>query len=447
MMSGELRAGEPAGLWNGAAIDSRRIRGGELFFALRGTRTDGHRFVADAIRGGAAAVVVDQAIEPSPGAGVIRVEETLAALHALTRKLRDRAARRLLAITGSMGKTTTKELTAAVLAERFSVIKSPGNLNNLYGFPLALLNAGEDNDWMVAEMGMSTPGELRQLSVMARPDVALFTNVRPVHLEFFASVEEIAEAKAELLVGVQADGLVVANADDPAVLRIAGRFPGRVIRYGLATEADVRAEAITVPGDRTGTDFELVSEQGRQAIHLPLHGRYNVHNALAAAAAGLAFGVSPGDVAHALAHVSPAEGRGIVHHLGGGAVLIDDSYNSNPEAVRRALEAAAELPGRRHWAVLGDMLELGPRWPVFHRVAGRVAKDLGFAPLFAVGELAKELAGGANAASTRWFADAESAIEPVLAEVRPGDVVLIKGSRGVGLDCLVQALLEARGEE
>lgn len=447
MMSGVLSGGEPLADWDGAAIDSRRVEGGELFFALRGARNDGHQFVAEAARSGASAVVVEREIEPIEGAAVIRVAETLLALHALTRELRSRAARRLLAITGSVGKTTTKDLTAAVLAERYSVVKSPGNLNNLYGFPLALLNATEGNQWMVAEMGMSTPGELRQLSLIARPDVAVFTNVRPVHLEFFANVEEIAEAKAELLVGVPADGVVIANADDPAVVRIARRHRGRSVGFGLSADAEVRAEAISVRGEGGGTEFELVSEHGRQEIRLPLHGRYNVYNALAAAAAGLTLGVSLARVAHALSSATSAEGRGVLHRLSGGAVVIDDSYNSNPEALKRALEAAAELPARRRWAVLGDMLELGPRAPEFHREAGRVAAALGFAPIFAVGEMASELASGAGKGVSHCFADAESAIDPAVCEVRPGDLVLIKGSRGIELDRVVKALLDARGGE
>ncbi|HKI85914.1 MAG TPA: UDP-N-acetylmuramoyl-tripeptide--D-alanyl-D-alanine ligase, partial [Thermoanaerobaculia bacterium] len=326
----------------------------------------------------------------------------------------------------------------------FSVVKSPGNLNNLYGFPLALLNASEDNDWMVAEMGMSTPGELRELSLMARPDVVVFTNVRAVHLEFFASVDEIAEAKAELLAGISSDGVVIANADDPAVLRIAARHLGRVVRYGLGADAEVRAEGIEVKGNRIGTDFELVSQRGRQAVHLPLHGRYNVHNALAAAAAGLELGLTLSQVARALGGVAAASGRGIVHRLSGEIVIIDDSYNSNPAALSRALEAAAELPARRHWAVLGDMLELGPKSPDFHREAGDEARRLGFAPLFAVGEMAREMLTATEDRTARWFPDAQSAIATVLSEMREGDLVLVKGSRGIELDRVVKALTDAR---
>ena len=264
-MAGELLpAGDPAAaaaFFAGAAIDSRRVRGGELFFALPGARTDGHRYVAAALAAGAGAAVVERPAEPAPppSAALVRVADTFAALHALTRAVRATVPERLAAITGSAGKTTTKELLAAMLARRFRVAKSPGNLNNLYGFPLALLGIPDDSEWMVAEMGMSEPGELARISRLGRPDVAVFTNVRPVHLEFFGTLQAIAAAKAELLAGLaggdggegsDGGGLVVANADDPQVAAIAHRFlarvaagerAGRVVWYGRGDGAGLAA--------------------------------------------------------------------------------------------------------------------------------------------------------------------------------------------------------------
>jgi UDP-N-acetylmuramoyl-tripeptide--D-alanyl-D-alanine ligase len=446
-MEGEVIAAVGAVRWSGAALDSRRVEGGELFFALPGEVTDGHRFVADALRRGAAAVVVSQAVDVEGPR--IRVADSLEALHALTRAMRLRAPRHLAAVTGSAGKTTTKELLAAMLGQRFLVGRSPGNLNNLYGFPLALLALDEEVDWMVAEMGMSVAGELARISRLGRPDVAVFTNVRPAHLESFGTVRAIAGAKAELLEGLEPDGLVVANADDPEVMWIAARHAGPVVTYGIESpEADVRAVDLG-PLDPTGTRFTLIAGDGvEQRVELGLHGRYNVENCLAAAAAALALGVSVEEVADAASRSLPGPGRGEVLALSPGGVLVDDSYNSNPSALAQALEAAAALVGERHWVVLGDMLELGEEAASFHREAGRTAVAAGFDPVYGVGELSKAMVGAAAraGAETGWWATAAEAAAGLPAP-RPGDVVLVKGSRGVGLERVVRRWRGGDGEE
>jgi UDP-N-acetylmuramoyl-tripeptide--D-alanyl-D-alanine ligase len=450
-VGGRVTAGDPEALVFGAAIDSRKILGGELFFAFSGEHTDGHRFVADALARGAAAAMV-QAPVATPGRGaLIEVPDTFRALHDLTRHVRERLPKKLVGITGSAGKTTTKELLAAMLESRFRVARTPGNLNNLYGFPLSLLNVPECTEWMVAEMGMSTPGELAQLSLLGRPDVALFTVIRPVHLEFFGTVQAIAEAKSELLRGLSPEGLIVANADDPEVVRIASRHGGRIVWYGFGESADVRATDVTpAPGGEVGSRFVLTAgREGaeRAEITLPLHGLYNVGNALAAAACAHALGLDLASIARAVSTVRPAAGRGVVHSLPGGITLIDDSYNSNPDAVERALEGAAVLPARRRLAVLGDMLELGPEGPRFHRAAGERAAALGFSPVAGVGELAREISRGAasKGAEAPWFADAAAAAEWAEGAVREGDLVLVKGSRGVRLEAVVERLLAACG--
>jgi UDP-N-acetylmuramoyl-tripeptide--D-alanyl-D-alanine ligase len=449
-MEGEVISGEARRQWQGAALDSRRVVGGELFFALPGERSDGHLFVADALRRGAAAAVVARPVAAPAGATLLRVHDTYAALHALTRWARAQVPRRLVAITGSTGKTTTKELLAAMLATRFRVAKSPGNLNNLYGFPVALLAVADDCEWMVAEMGMSTPGELAAISRLGRPDVALYTNVRPVHLEFFPDLRAIAEAKAELLSGLAADGLVVANADDPEVASLVRRHAGpgrRLVWYGRRPPAEVRATAVEeAPGGEVGSRFRLQAGDEEREVRLRLHGLYNVENCLAAAACAHALGVPLTAIAAAAAAVGPAEKRGVVEPLAGGATLVDDSYNSNPAALSQALRSAARLPAARRWAVLGEMRELGPGAPAFHRAAGEEAAGLGFAPVAAVGELARELAAGAAAAGAAapWFPDAAAAAAWAVAELRPGDLVLVKGSRGVGLERVSDAL---RGRE
>jgi UDP-N-acetylmuramoyl-tripeptide--D-alanyl-D-alanine ligase len=464
-MGGQLSGDAGGAVWSGAAIDSRAVRGGELFFALPGEHTDGHLFVAAALAAGAAAVVVHGEVEAPPDSPLVRVSDVLRALHALTRHVRQGSEeappvpRRLAAITGSTGKTTTKELAAAMLSRRFRTARNEGNLNNLYGFPLSLLNAPDDTEWMVAEMGMSAAGELSQLSALARPDAVLYTNVRPVHLEFFASLRDIAEAKAELLEGLVAGGLVVANADDPEVRRFVERFAAtraagggvQVVWYGRSEDAAVRAVGVgPAGGGDPGSRFvlEVGSERGveEREIHLPLHGGYNVDNALAAAAFAWALGVDLADIAAAAEEAAPTTGRGVVHPLAGGVTVIDDSYNSNPEALVLALASAAALAGGRRWAVLGDMLELGPDGARFHREAGRQAARLGFAPLVGVGELARELVAGAEeeGAPAHWFATAAEAAEFAAGEAADGDLVLVKGSRGVGLDRVVERLRAER---
>jgi UDP-N-acetylmuramoyl-tripeptide--D-alanyl-D-alanine ligase len=445
MMDGHVIAGDPRARWRGAALDSRKVEGGELFFALPGERTDGHLFVGDALDRGAAAAVVSREV-PARGT-LVRVADTVAALHALTRAGRARAPRRLVAVTGSVGKTTTKDLLALMLARRFRVAKSPGNLNNLLGFPVALLAIPEDTEWMVAEMGMSTPGELEAISRLGRPDVAVFTNVRPAHLERFGDLRAIARAKAELLSGLVPGGLVVANADDPEVRWIAAQHDGPVVWYSLVGEAPSRASGIRArPGGAVGSQFRWQVDGEEHEVELPLHGRYNVGNFLAAATAAREAGVPASAIVAAVAQAAPAAGRGAVRRRPDGVVVVDDTYNSNPAALGEALAAAASLPAARRWAVLGDMLELGEGAAAFHRQAGREAARLGFSPVVGVGALARELVAGASeaGAATAWFptaAEAAGALPPA----RRDDVILVKGSRGVGLEAVAAALLAGEG--
>lgn len=446
-VGGRVTAGDPGAWIDGAAIDSRAVRGGEVFFAFKGERTDGHRFVGDALARGAAAAVIQEDVPEPPAGALILVDDTFQALHDLARHARQRVPARLAGITGSAGKTTTKEILAALLASRFPTAWTKGNLNNLYGFPLSLLNVPDGTEWMVAEMGMSTPGELRQLSLLGRPDVAVFTVVRPVHLEFFESVQAIAEAKSEILAGLAAGGFIVANADDPEVARIARRHGARVVWYGIhAAEVDVRARDLAPEREGIGSRFVLEAGGISQEVRLPLHGLYNVENCLAASAAAWALGLSLPEIAAAVREIRPASMRGVVHRVSG-FTLVDDSYNSNPDALVKALESAAHLPGERRVAVLGDMLELGPEGPRFHRECGDRAARLGFSPVVGVGDLAQHLVDGAGAAGGEavWLPDATAAAEWAAGEVRPGDVVLVKGSRGVGLDRVVRRLLPAEG--
>ena len=431
-MSGSVISGDPETRWSGATLDSRRIRGGELFFAIPGENFDGHQFAARAVERGAAGAVIHQDLvhqnSEAPETGTwIRVDNTFKALHALTRAIRDELPENLVAITGSSGKTTTKELLAAVLERRFRVARSPGNFNNLYGFPLALLGIADDTQWMVAEMGMSIPGELAEVSRLGRPDIAVFTNVRPVHLENFSSLAAIAEAKAELMAGLSESGRIVANADDPEVMRIVEREakarPGlSVITYGIKQPADVSASSIRPLANgvlRPGSRFELSTAAGRCTVELPIHGHYNVENFLAAAACGSMLGISLDDLAAAAADFRSASMRGELHRLSDGLTVIDDSYNSNPDAAAKALESARMLPAVRRIAILGDMLELGPDEAEFHRRVGRRAAELGFDYVIAVGQIARHLQKAAEAAGGKAMWLPKRPRRPRLAERKP----------------------------
>lgn len=464
-MSGALIGDVDAGArYRGAAIDSRRVEGGELFFALPGERTDGHRFVAGALAAGAAAAVVRTPVGDA-GGPLIRVDDVTEALHDLTRDHRRLLDIRVAAVTGSAGKTTTKDLLALLLGERWRVRKSPGNLNNLLGFPLTLLAIDAGCEWLVAEMGMSVPGELAAVSRLGRPDVAVFTNVRPAHLAGFeepdgvpADVEAIARAKAELLAGLADGGLIVANAGDPRVVGLVERYLAssrgeeRVVWYGLAPaagetpRAEVAAHGLEPLAGSPGTRFTLEYRGASAKVELPLHGKVNVENFLAAAACALTLGVPIEAVAAAARRAAIASGRGEVLSLPSGATLVDDSYNSNPEAARLALEAARLLDGRRRVAVLGDMLELGAAERRYHRQLGGDAAELGFGLVVGVGELAAETVAAAREAGveTAWFEDARAAGAGVPALIGDGDVVLVKGSRGAALERVVEALVPER---
>ncbi len=449
-MRGEIVSGAPEAVFNGVAIDSRQAGGGALFFALPGARVDGHAFTQAALNAGAAGIVVQREPESAMAeAPCIRVDDTFAALHDLTHAVRRQVPEKLVGITGSMGKTTTKDLLAVMLAGRFRTAKSPGNLNNTYGFPIALLGIPDDTEWMVAEMGMSTPGELRQVSLLGRPDVAVFTNVRPAHLANFGSVEAIADAKAELLAGLAEDGIVVANADDPHVMRIATRHErrgGRVVRFGLdRPELDLWASAPIPRDGAIGSRFTVHAGENSAELVLPIHGLYNAENALAAAACAYTLGVPLATIATSVAAVSAGAMRGQFERTATGATVINDAYNANPAAVERALESAAAVPGARHVAILGDMLELGPEAASFHRQMGVRAAAWGMDFVVGVGEHSRETVREAQrrGVESSWCLDAEMVVERLLEIMGTpceDDVILVKGSRGMALERVVEAL-------
>jgi UDP-N-acetylmuramoyl-tripeptide--D-alanyl-D-alanine ligase len=426
----------------GVSIDSRTIAAGELFVAIAGPRFDGHDFLADAAARGASAVVVQRPVVAPGSLAVIRVEDTTRALADLARHVRLASPVAVVAVTGSAGKTTTKEMAARLLSGRGPVLKTEGNLNNRFGLPLTLLRLEPEHRFAVLELGMSAAGELRDLTGIARPDVAVITNVAPVHLEFFASVDDIAAAKAEILEGLRPGGAAVLNGDDERLRRVGESHRGDVVWFGRDRRFDVSAERWR--GTVHGMRFDLRLGGRTVDVALPLAGPHFVSNFLAAAAAAHRLGVEPEEMAQAAAEMRPAARRGQVLGLGGGVTLLDDSYNSNPVAVDAAVTALSLAPPGRRVAVLGDMLELGPRGPDLHReTGGRIASRLdvlaGVGPL-ARGFLEGAIAAGMDPAAVHAFSDAAAAAAAAPELVEPGDAVLVKGSRGVRLEIVVEAL-------
>lgn len=422
-------------LVDGVSFDSRQVRPGNLFVAVCGNQTDGHLYLEQAHRRGAVAALVSRHVDsPLPQ---LLVPDTVAALQKLASKARDEAKLRLVAVTGSVGKTTTKAMLASLLRCRFRVGETQGSRNSQVGLPTEILNLHEDVEWFVAEAGMSKEGELARLGKVLRPQALLYTRIAPVHLEFFPSLAAIAEAKAELLPFLERTGTLVVNADDPWQSTFPQRFSGLCRRYGIDNQADLRLEGLTLNG-LLGSRFLLLGDGLRQEISLPLAGRHQAENFLAAACMALSLGLSPLEVGETAASLKPQPHRGRVFQLRSGVTLVDDSYNASPAAVQAMLELLAQTPGRRV-AVLGEMLELGEEGPSFHRHVGEAAQSR-CDVLFSVGGANARVM--AEAFGGHWCATVEEAIPQVQKTLRPRDVVLVKGSRGIGLDRLVAALLE-----
>lgn len=346
----------------GYSIDSRTVAPGELFFAVQGERLDGHDYVEAALAAGAVAAVVrrDRAGRFPEASRLLLVEDTLAALQTLGAGVRRIWGKPLVAVTGSAGKTTTKEAIAVVLGARWRVLKSEGNLNNHFGLPLQLLRLEPEHEIAVIEIGMSHAGEIAALARLAQPNVGVVTNVAPVHLEFFDSIADIARAKYELIEALPAGGTAVLNADDEYVAQFGRDFHGRVVTYGVRHPADVRGEHLR--GTLEGMEFDLVVGGCREPVRAGLLGEHNVYNALAAAAVGLERGLAPSEVAAALARVVPGEKRGQVLKVAG-ATVINDCYNSNPKALHAMADVLVEMPAERRVVVAGEMLELERRAP------------------------------------------------------------------------------------
>jgi UDP-N-acetylmuramoyl-tripeptide--D-alanyl-D-alanine ligase len=427
---------DPSGVAQGYSIDSRSIQRGELFLAVKGERMDGHDFVTQALEKGAVAAVIrkDQLARYPLKTGLITVDDTLTALQTLATAVRRLWAKPLIGVTGSAGKTTTKEAIAHVLSTRFRVLKSEGNFNNHFGLPLMLLKIEPEHDLAVIEMGMSHAGEIAALAKIAQPEIGVVTNVAPVHLEFFESIAGIARAKYELVEALPATGTAVLNADDEYVSQFGRDFHGKVVLYGLRTSADVRAENIE-PRGSDGSTFDVVVGSCREKATFHLVGAHNIYNALAAVAVGLERGLSPSEAVAALATLAPADKRGQVVKLGN-ITIINDCYNCNPKALEAMVDALAAMPAKRRIVVVGEMLELGPAGEELHRQAGRQIASKKINVLLGVRGQAQQVVEAANEAGMRaeFVATPEEAGDWLARETRDGDVVLLKASRGVKLE-------------
>lgn len=441
--------------FTGASTDSRSIKPGELFFAIVGKNRNGHEFARDAVRAGAAGIIASEEVSLSdfPHASLIRVTDSTKALGDLAAAVLKKAAPKVVGVTGSSGKTTTKEMAAQLLKGSFHVHASLGNFNNLYGLPLSILAMPDGTNLVVLEMGMSRKGEIERLCQIAPPHVAVITNVSGVHLEFFDSIRDIASAKREIVTGLRTGGTVVYNGDDPWCQRISVRKDAARWAFGTSASVELRARAAELVS-LAETKFRIAAKKplvlkGEPEVRLKLYGTHNVQNFLAAALAAHALGVPLDTVVKRAARIKPQPGRGVVTKFKAGFVIVDETYNSNPAAVASSLTSLAKVPwsGRRI-ALLGDMLELGASGKKRHRETGALVAKLKFDRLIAVGPLGQDIqkgaiAGGMKRECALWVPDASTAAELLIGELKRGDLVVLKASHGVGLDRTLSKVMEA----
>ena len=450
-MHGRLVTGDGDRYVTGFSIDSRTLASGDLFFAIVAKR-DGHDFVAAAARRRAAGVVVSKpvALGDESDTFVVDVPDTTKALQDLARYVRHESGAKVVAITGSAGKTTTKDTIAAFIATKYRVVKNTGNLNNHLGLPLSLLELRHGADVAVMELGMNHAGEIRTLVGVATPEVRVWTNVGEAHIGHFGSSGAIADAKGEILEDASAETLLIANADDPLVMARVPSFAGRTVTFGLGDQADIRAVDVEDLG-LEGSRARLVTRAGERQLAVPLLGRGHLMNVLAAAATALELGVDLDAIVDAAATLKPSSKRGAVLKLPKGVTVIDDSYNSSPTALRRSLDVVARSWATRRIAVVGEMLELGELSVPLHQDSGRAAAasrlwrlvTIGGDSARALGEAAIEA--GMSRQAVIHFDTSAAAAPAVASMVTAGDVVLVKGSRGTRTDLVVERLTAVFG--
>lgn len=414
-------------------IDSRAVEPGDMFVAYKGEKVDGHDYIPAAFAKGAACCLAERAPEAADGP-VILVADVQKALEALARAYRETLNIPVIGITGSVGKTTAKEMVWWVLSQKLNVLKTEGNLNNQIGVPMTLSRIRPEHQAAVVEMGISGFGEMRELARMARPTIAVFTVIGHAHLEFLHDLEGVFRAKTEMLELMPEDGTVIVNGDDPWLKKINCRQ--RLIRCGLGEDCQLRAENISSLADGT-TDFDIVYPDGRFRVHIPAHGRHLIYAAMEAAAVGMSLGLSNEEIARGIAAYKVMGRRGALWS-GDKLTLVDDSYNANPDSMRCAIDSMRDMPGR-HVCVLGDMLEMGPEAGQMHYELGKYAVENGMELLLCCGELGRETARGAGDRGV-WFESREELAKALPRFINQGDTVLVKASRGMHLEEIADEL-------
>ncbi len=443
-VNGKLISGSTKAVFRNISTDSRRIQPGDFFVPIAGERYDGHDFIKDAFEGGASGVITHRDIQPAEGKVIIRVSDTLKALGDLARAYRERFDIPFVAITGSVGKTSTKDMIACALGEQLTVLKTEGNYNNEIGLPLTIFKLESFHQAGVIEMGMSGFGEIRRLSSIVKPHIAVITNIGLSHIEKLGSRQNIMKAKLEILEGLDSNGIVILNGDDELLSGLKGLLKFRTVFYGMEEWVDYRVTGIESAGE-AGTDFDVAVGGREYRIHVPVPGVHNVYNALAAFAAGLELGIPAGKLIKGIAGYVPEKMRlNIINH--NGIKIINDAYNASPQSMEAALNVMKDISsGHRTIAVLGDMLEMGEWAYDAHVRVGRYAAGIGTDYIIAVGRNGAHIIEGARAVgmpdtNLSSFDNNSAAAEYIMKLVRPGDVILVKGSRGMKMEEIVSKL-------
>ncbi len=453
---GKLLGGGAESTFNGISTDSRQISPGNLYVALSGERFDGHHFVAAALDGGASGVLLSnpESVDVAKLTGracIIRVQDTLKALGDLAQAYRLRFSIPVIAITGSSGKTTTKEMLAAILEQEKVILKTQGNFNNQIGLPQTLFRLTGQHEVAILEMGTNMRGEIRRLTDIARPDIGLITNIGPAHLAGFGSVEAVREEKGDLFFAMNPSGTAVVNLDDEAVRLLAERWPGRTVTFSMSASADVRVRDVKKNGAR-GMIFHLhVGEQSCR-VDMKIAGVHNIYNAMGAAAAAYAGGATLESIRRGLSNAQAVSGRMEMIRLQNGAYLVNDAYNANPASVREALLTLRDMKGaHRAFVLLGDMLELGDAAAEMHRKVGMLLATTGVAAVFLQGDYAGHTAsgaldGGLDEAQVMFLDRDDFVMTYLKKQVRKGDWILLKGSRRLKMDRFVSMVCEQFGD-
>ncbi len=441
---GHVVSGDKRQAFSNVQIDSRLVKPGDLFWAIIGERSDGHDFVGSAAKNGALGAVVEHPVDNRAGLGLIQVSSTVKALSSLAENYLSLTAPSVIGVTGSVGKTSTKDMIGSVLSQKYRTYKNPGNLNSAIGLPLAVLGMDEDYDYLVLEMAMRRPKQIEELCHVAKPSVGVLTDISMSHIEKLGSLEGIAGAKAELLKCLPREGTAVMCGDNPLVREVSGQAPCRKVFYGFSEDVDFRAVDI-LPLGKEGSEFTVLGQGQRHRFYLNVPGRHQVKNALAAVAVGQLLGLSPAEIGQGLSAVDLSPMRLEVTEFGD-LTVINDAYNASPSSMKAALDLLGSFEGSRKVAILGDMLELGSFGPQAHREVGAYAREKADI-LFAVGDLAEKIKEGWDEKScfprtgrdtfSSWYPDKEKAEGPLKGALLPGDVVLVKASRGMGFEDFV----------